>query len=192
MVAGIPCDVTVTPAMECNHDSRSLPVRPLPPIPPRIGLPCVLFHISSSISNYFSVTQQQHRFTTGARTAPDLHFQFLNVNGPLSYLTRPIQINPGCDPDHILGPGFLLLRRPTSPAQRPRDPGLCHSPRGARLATLQNNPLRLSHSNQTILAPTPTVVMVSYSSPAPWYREQQPFLRPLIQTITAASASPGV
>jgi len=189
----MPCDVTVTPRLwtATTTPARCLFVRCLRSHQESV---CSMFSsfISSCFYHYFLVTQQQHRFTTGARTAPDLHFKFLNVNGPLLYITRPNQITPGYDQGHTLGPGFPLLHRPTSPAQYLRDPGLCHSPRGARLATLQNNLPRLFHSNRTIPAPNLTVVMASYSSPAPWYREQQPFLLPSIQTITAASASPGV
>lgn len=45
MGAGMRRDVTVTPAMDSFHDMRPLPVRPLPPIPQRFGLPCVFQHL---------------------------------------------------------------------------------------------------------------------------------------------------
>lgn len=48
MGAGMRRDVTVTPVMDSFHDMRPLPVRPLPPIPQRFGLPCVsLRHFDS-------------------------------------------------------------------------------------------------------------------------------------------------
>lgn len=49
MGAGMMRDVTVTPGMDSFHDMRPLPVRPLPPIPQRFGLPCVCLRHSESI-----------------------------------------------------------------------------------------------------------------------------------------------
>lgn len=49
MGAGMMRDVTVTPGMDSFHDMRPLPVRPLPPIPQRFGLPYVCLRHSESI-----------------------------------------------------------------------------------------------------------------------------------------------
>ena len=51
---GMRCDVTVTPGMDSFHDMRPLPVRPLPPIPQRFGLPCVRLSHSYCILTFFA------------------------------------------------------------------------------------------------------------------------------------------